>query len=182
MGFWVTQSKTPLVFDAIPAIKVQHYAKNGLPVYTYARLYALNHDLAVNLCAFERQPAEGSLVGLWLLGTKGRHLAVALGPQTASLTLLQADAPPQALPAPSPARFAGVDEQGWYWGANSVIGADILQQVGIKLAVGRQFNAAVYKSWQPATAGGAFGASAPLTQNGTECPPQNWPPFTVVAY
>lgn len=181
MEVLVTQSDTPLVFDAIPAVKVRYYSRGGLPVYTYARVYVLGRQLVLNLCAFERTPAADSEIGFSVAGANGGQLYFSLTPQDARLRLLPEGKPPQSLPAPEPTRFAGVDEQGWHWGATAFLPASFLQKVGIVPAVGAQFRAAAQKSWRGKNAG-AFGSSAPLDAAGQAAPADTWDIFTVVAY
>lgn len=184
MAIPVTQSNTPLFFDAIPAVKVRYYNEDGLPVYTYARLYALGKQLAVNLCAFERKPSAASRID-FCIGDSHKSLLLSLGEQQAELFLQQSGQPLFPLPTPPANHFTGEDEQGWHWGASFILPASALQQAGVTLTQHATFRAAVCKRWEkdscpPETY--AFGASASLAPNGKSCPPENWDTFTLVAY
>lgn len=133
MAFAVTQSSTPLAFDALGAVKTTHYAPGALPVYTQGRIYLLNGCVQLELCAFEREPAAESRIAFAFGGARAGFLLARLGPKGgATLELCPPGAPPvlwQAAQNPiqngvaGQAPIAGQDEQGWFWGARLAIDA-----------------------------------------------------------
>lgn len=169
--FGVASSGTPLVFDTLPALKTTHFVHDGtLPsrdiasVYTYARLYILRGDLQLSLTAFERGPGAESRVAFAFGCDGGDRLAFAeLSPDGAHLTLLPKRPAPglwqppcQGAPLAS-APFAGVDEQGWYWGAQLSVPAHLLAGTGCTLAPGDIFGGALFKYRTDTT--GVYGSS-----------------------
>lgn len=164
MAIPVPVSAVPLAFDALPALKVRHYY--GGPhfprIYTLARLYIHGGALALSLSAFEREPEEGSRVE-FALGGGEAVLRLSLTPAGAQLTLDE-----EALPAPGISTIAGADEQGWYWGGNLTLPADLVARTGCRLAPGAGFAAALFKAHDGRdTLGSAF----PLAN-----PRQRWDP------
>lgn len=109
--------------DAMPVIKTTHYpwAGDGYRPLAYGRLAAVRGDLLVDLQAFERDPAVDA-EDLWDNSCLG--LSLRFGENSPVLTLVlnaggraaaYADGAPFSLSLDVD-RYAGVDEQGWYWG------------------------------------------------------------------
>lgn len=188
----VTKSDTPLVPDTLPALKVRHYCGGIAPrrqIYSFARLYMLGDALSLSLYGFEREPEDSSRLAFAFCAaaSKANCIIVTLAPQHVHSNLISGcplDTPlPLAgqsspLAAPAAAYFAGVDEQGWYWGASILLPAGLVRECGSALDVGTDFYAAVFKYDEGKD---GFGASF--------LPPQGGPPvigcaekFTVVIY
>lgn len=182
----ISQSSEPMVFDAIPAVKVGYYKPEGLSIYTYARLYALENDIMLNLCSFERDPREDSAIEFYF-GKKGtkQELIVTLTPNSLSCKMDTQEKGEQLVSLADPMRFAGVDEQGWYWGANMVIPGKYLKEIGIQVKAGHSFSGAVVKRWLATEEGeqapGALGCSAQLSYT-NEIKKENFDQFTLVKY
>lgn len=181
----VSYSSTPLVFDALPALKVRYYtASIPFKIYTYARMYVQAGALALSFYCFEKQPQPGSGVSFGVTQPGKSLLFLSLFPENVTLaqyplgTLLPTTTGGTPLPAPAPAYFAGQDEQGWYWGASVLLPRALLGQCGLTLAPGAVFNAAVF--YQPQGSAG-YGASCPLGPGGPLNPGQ-FDVFEVVDY
>ncbi|MFV0353469.1 MAG: hypothetical protein ACK5JF_14380 [Oscillospiraceae bacterium] len=184
MGIPVTASSTPLVFETLPAIKVTNYsfAKILTNLYTYARFYVHNGSLVVGVYGFKESPDEQDRISL-VVGQKNRYLLLSISPRQASLVLADDAATLQTqtgvqLPAPSLSPFAGTDEQGWFWGAEAILSADVLQQAGLVLTPGAQFGAAVFyhrSNQEEFGTSFAYNPLLPLIH-------QPYPAFTVVSY
>lgn len=167
MAFSVPLSAAPLQAGTLPALKTRHFSSAGpkARIYTMARLYLLQGDLMLDLCAFERTPAPESYITFAAGGSGPHFFQLRLAPQEALLSLcpqgraLALYGPPagQALDAPVPARYAGSDEQGWYWAAGVRIPAAVLATAGIAMQGGAGFQAALFKHQ-----GNAVGASVPF--------------------
>lgn len=196
--FPVTMSGSPLEFDTLPALKTRRFfgsgsaeARTAARIYTMARLYLLDGALRLSLVAFEREPAPQSRVLFALAGedtaADGKLALVCLSPGEARLMLADAATPPplwepfgKAVSQPLPAEFfAGVDEQGWYWGAQTALPADALQQAGCRPAQGAAFRAALYKFCEGAP---AFGTSAMAAKAEHPLDALGFDNFTFVSY
>lgn len=169
----VAMSDTPLAFEALPALKVTCFcpaepgaeqpATPPLEVYTQARLYVLQRALQLELTVFEREPMPASRVAFVLGGPADGFLLLELSPQVLGLHYCTKHANLWALPEENtalvPARFAGEDEQGWYWGARLHLEQATLAGIGCRLVPAARFAGGIlrYRS----TAGG-FGASYPV--------------------
>lgn len=154
----VSISRVPLVFDALPALKVRHYESGMQPgnVYAFARLYVWQRSLALSLSVFEKDPAGDSRVSFGVCGKEKAAVLVAqLSPASLTLTL-HGPAGEEALPPPEVARFSGADEQGWYWGGNCTLPPEALAGAGLDFAADTAFFAGVVKH---STGSEAFGAS-----------------------
>lgn len=171
MPFLVTRSSRPVVFDALPALKVNWYhTPAAMPkVYSYARFYLHRNALALSLYAFERDPLPESRVAFALGGNSGRFLLLALGPHTVQLSVHGPEEhsflwqpPLVSLPPPAPQRFTGEDEQGWHWGALLQMDRPLLQQVGFSPDADGEFRAAVFKySTNSQDYGASFASNRP---------------------
>lgn len=184
MGTPVTASNVPLVFETLPAVKVTNYsfAKILTNLYTYARFYVYNGSLVVGVYGFKESPDEQDRISL-VVGQKSNYLLFSISPKQSSLVLANETTTLHTqtgvqLPAPALSFFAGTDEQGWFWGAETTLTAEVLQQAGLVLTTGAQFDAAVF--YHRTTQEG-FGTSfdynphLPLVR-------QHYPTFTVVSY
>lgn len=178
MATLVPVSGTPLVFDALPATKVRHYYGEAAlePIYTLARMYFLKDALALSLSAFERDPDEMSLIEFALAGGPGGNII--------RLTLgrdgLRALHPKEAMGSiPPPAAFSGADEQGWYWGAQLTLPADMLRGVGLLPGPGVEFRAALFKARaDEAGYGSSFLSATPRDSQS----PGEFPLFRIVSF
>lgn len=174
----ISKSNTPLVFDALPALKVRHYqgvsARGN--IYTLARLYVLGDALALSLCAFEKNPPPESRVGFGIGKQAGPVLVLALSPKTVQLRLTPGE---ESLPPPEAAYFAGQDEQGWYWGANLNLEPGVLAKAGVDLAREGGFwaNLAKYRSDET-----AFGSAFMAPHVAGPFSPAHFGKFQVVEY
>lgn len=174
----ISKSATPLVFDALPALKVRHYVgtPTGGNIYTLARFYLLGEALALSLCVFEKTPPPESRVGFAIAGTKGRVLVLALGPKQVRLQLAPDE---EAPPPPKAAYFTGQDEQGWYWGANLTLPAEALAKAGAAPAQPTVFAANVAKYRTDET---AFGTVFPAPLAAGPFQPAYFGAFQAVEY
>lgn len=194
MQMLVSYSETPLVLDAAGALKATHYYGHSAldEVYAYLRAFVCGGDLIFSLTSFERSPPPESLIAAafdFAPRAGGDYLALVCDPQPQlSAALYRPSGSPTApdrllrpvgLPC-SPARFAGQDEQGFYWGCELRLGADFLQETfGVRLRPGSLFTGNFYKA---ARGEAAFGAAFPTPQ------PAGWPcaagfgEFVVVPY
>ncbi len=179
MAFPVMQSTLPVVLDTLPALKVRRYhgqSKMG-NVYCYARMYFLKDSLQLSLCAFERAPDAATRIEFAVGGTEKAFLLLSLSREGATLSRCGGGMP-LVLPAPPPAFFSGVDEQGWYWGAQVSLAAPLLAQAGM-VPLPREFSAAVFKT---RTDEDAFGASFEALPGGEKLAFENFSRFTPARY
>lgn len=177
----VSMSEQPLVFDALPAMKVRHYTGRAAlgNIYTFARLYACRQSLALSLCVFEEKPDDASMVGFALRGEEeGRYLQAGLSPAGLSLSLWEQGAC-TPLEAPEVSRFAGNDEQGWSWGGNFTLPAQALARAGVTLGSGGRFWAAVVKYRSDEA---AFGCSYRPQEDEKPFNPARFEPCVLVSY
>ncbi len=175
----VTRSTTPLVYDTLPALKVRHFTPAAeRRIYTLARFYFLKDTLALSLAAFEKDPHPTSRVEFAVTGRADRLLLFSLTPGDAELALCMGGKK-HALIAPEPAYFSGVDEQGWYWGANTQLSAAHLAEVGLHVKKDEVFSAALFK--QQAEQSG-FGSSFPITNPDTRLDIAAFTRFVAVDY
>ncbi len=148
MGYIVTKSRTPMVFDTLPAIKMQ-YGYTTLPnIYTMVQMYALADDLAVCVRIFEKIPAETEETTLILAGTEDNMLSLSISKEGCCLyevqdavSCLGRNGKSRGLGIKELKKFAGEDEQGCYWGVSMLITQDILQKAGVCLNEGSSFKA-----------------------------------------
>lgn len=173
MTYPVTISAAPLVPDTLPTLKTRHYTgAAAAKTYTLARFYALHKSLAVTLYAFEREPPDESRVSLLLGGGQGTLLRLTVGPRHSGVAgvFYQSSAEPvyplpqEAVPAAEPFAhtwFAGVDEQGWFWGVDALLDEKLLRRAGIVVQPGAVLQAGVLRHVQGQ---GDWGASFPLPQ------------------
>lgn len=161
----VPVSDFPLAFDALPALKARHYySEPAAPnIYTLARMYILGDSLRLSLSAFEREPGETSRIDFTLCGKGAPVLRLALTPAGARLFVGENEAPP-----PTAAFTGGADEQGWYWGADIALPAELLARAGCRLAPGTQFYASLFKTGGQ-TLGSAFPLASPHTPYDPAC-------------
>lgn len=156
VAFPVLKATGPLPADTLPAVQVSHYWGRRPHIYTLARLAVHNEALHLSLLAFERAPQPGSVVAFALAAAQqpGSFLFLELSPGAVSVRLFPASAASQALPPQggrllalpaAPGRFGGVDEQGWFWGANLLLPEDLLAHAHIPLGSGQVFWGALYK-------------------------------------
>lgn len=180
MASIVLKSNTPLVADALPALKVQHYT--GQPaqgnIYTFARFYFFQNGLDITLHVFEKEPSPSSRARFVFGPLQGPLLSWEAGPQTSLLTLVSGS---QASPLPplDSSFFTGQDEQGWYWGRHLFLPAESLSLLGSPLDNGQEFCAAVFKTQLNET---AYGSSFQTSQPKPWLTPSQFGRFTAVYY
>lgn len=179
MAFLVTNSQTPLIFDALPALKVAHYAQGEqLPkIYSYARFYFKKEQLALELYAFEKQPAPTSCIGFALQGPP--VLLVEARPGECRFYKVEQGSKTQLEVEASPYFLAGQDEQGWYWGASMVLPASFISLCKCNFAKESGFAAGVFKY---STERDGFGASAPIQNPGNMLDEGNFSHCKVVEF
>lgn len=184
----ISYSETPLVLDAISAVKVLHYygyrAEGN--IYAYLRAYVCAGELIFSLTGFEKTPPEHSRLGAAFQFAPGAdYLFAELGPNQATCCVVHPAAagpdkkgPPVVLPAP--ARFGGADEQGFYWGAALRLPTALLQtQFGTVLRPGSRFTGNAYKY---AVGDAAFGAAFACKQQVALPDCESFGEFVVVDY
>ncbi len=145
MDFAVIAASAPIPFEALPTIKTRHlHGQDCLRhIYSLGRLYLLDGAPQLSLSAFEREPSPGSRVAAAFGVPGGPQVFVRLCPKEAAFALFQ---PGDAIPLPgsdagaqwqplAASRMAGVDEQGWYWGANFSLSDTLLPTLGMADAV-----------------------------------------------
>ncbi len=148
MGYIVTKSRIPMVFDTLPAIKMQ-YGYADLPnIYTMAQMYALADDLAVCVRIFEKRPSETEETILVLAGTEDNMLSLSISKDGCYLCEAKDTAPYvgendglSGLDIEVTKKFAGEDEQGYYWGVSVLIPQNSLKKAGIDVNEGSVFKA-----------------------------------------
>ncbi|MEG1932088.1 MAG: hypothetical protein RR075_03150 [Pygmaiobacter sp.] len=189
MSMPVSFSKTPLVLDAISALKVtNYYGVSSLDnVYCYLRIYVRAGALIFSITSFEQQPSGDSRAGLALcFGDQAQYLFLdcnAFGALRARLFSPATDAkdiPAATLASPVPELFRGVDEQGYHWGFSLTLDAAWLQaRFDTALTPGNIFLGNVYKFVEGED---AFGSAFPSPQsNGMPCR-AGFGEFVVVPY
>ena len=170
MAYPVLLCNSPRVFDTLPVLKARYYAQVGTAsnIYSFARFYFLSGGLQLSMCAFEREPAATSHVAFSLYGEGEHMLLLTLNPCHSGVFLLPAHPMPQLwnhggtiMPHTAPQRFAGVDEQGWYWGGQFMLPHSLLQKAGLDPSNGAQYRAAVLK-YKGGIFQGASHTGAPL--------------------
>lgn len=170
MSMLVSYSETPLVLDAVSALKVTHYCGHSAldDVYAYFRAFVCGAGLTFSLTSFERRPPRESRVGaaLCLDPQAEEYLFFSTNGAMESECALyreQGGGPdlrvrPLALPQ-QPAHFGGSDEQGFYWGCEVLLDEAFLRETfGVRLRPGSVFTGNVYKY---AAGEAAFGAAFP---------------------
>ncbi len=142
----VTISTTPLVFDSLPALKTRYYYGDWPygGIYTLGRMYILGGDLHVSLSAFEKDPAPESCVCLGLCAEGPAAVFAKTSPAALMVSVREGDNILSTHNVP-PRFFRSADEQGWSWGAEFVLDAQLLQRAGIVFANNPTFRAALYK-------------------------------------
>ncbi len=148
MGYIVTKSRTPMVFDTLPAIKMQ-YGYSSLPnIYTMAQMYALANDLAVCVRVFEKQPSKTEGTILVLAGQADKALALSISKEGCRLDIasntvssLNQNNELPGLEMKVMKKFSGEDEQGYYWGVSVLIPRNSLEEIKIDLNAGADFKA-----------------------------------------
>lgn len=179
MAIPVPCSDAPIAFDALPALKARHFYGDGPPIYTLARLYALGDALALSLAAFEREPAEESTITFALCGEGAPPLRVLARPGSVGLSL--DIIPEEPHPSLDGEPIGGSDEQGWYWGMNFLLPADLLAYAGCKLAPGANFRGGLYKHrW--GQEGMAVGSAFPLADPKNPFDPDCFDHFEVISF
>ena len=180
MAIPITKSDTPLVADALPALKVRHYygQNTGKNIYTFARFYFLQGGMDVTLNIFEKDPDKYTCAKFAISGLNHKMLLLEVNPQEAKLSLWEKGMSTM-LPAPKPNFFAGEDEQGWYWGAGIIINKEILAELGVPIHNGREFGAALLKTRQDET---GFGSSFLVKQVENPLNEEDFGRFVAVDY
>lgn len=140
MGVFLPYSQKPLIYDTLPAYKVQYYQQtpNQQKIYCYARLYLLQGQLAVNMVSFEAAPAPESRMGFLMQSVAHAFYLEAAPDKTVLYTINENAGLPwcaacqPAAQQPQAAGFAGQDEQGSYWGVELLLPAQASQQLGLQ--------------------------------------------------
>lgn len=175
----VSKSTTPLVFEALPALKVRHYCGKAAfgNIYTFARLYVLGAGLALSLCSFEEHPDRESRVAFCVAGQAG-VLRLVLNSESAELFYEDGEGKEQ-LPSPERTCFSGQDEQGFYWGANLVLPEEVLLKTGLRLSETQEFCAALIKYRGDER---AFGSAFPVINEEDPFDSAHFGSFRIVSY
>ncbi|MDD3429582.1 MAG: hypothetical protein PHG02_06225 [Oscillospiraceae bacterium] len=185
MSILVSHSQTPLLPDTLPAVKMTEFfgsAKSG-PVYSYLKLHECNGSIHLCLMAFEETPAPQSRLGAAFCFDNtqpGKFIFFSANAmENFSLLLYNNTANPLALPA-SGSIFSGRDEQGFYWGVETILSADLLaQHFGSAPKVKSVFGGNAFKyNTTEAAFGSAF--AVPLGNTVPTC--KGFGTFTVVPY
>lgn len=133
MAIPVSYSKKPLFFDALPAQKVQYYTPDCINnIYTFARIYVHKEDLMLSLSVFQKEPTEQDWAVFLLHSQTQGLLTICINVHTAFM-FKQQNGKTTPIPVPSIERFAGEDEQGWYWSAGLCINKELLQEIDCPL-------------------------------------------------
>lgn len=185
MPFLVTDSASPLAFETLPALKVTEF--RGRPrrgeVYSYLRCYAHKGALHYSVTVFDGAPPATARIGFAITAQDDarRYLFAVLGKDApCELTLYQDDAPVQTLPAPAVRQLAGQDEQGEYWGAESVLDAGLFRELfGRTPRAGMLMPGNVFLFDRTEA---AFGAAFPAPADGPVPTSQGFDSFLVVPY
>lgn len=183
----ISYSNTPLVLDAISAVKVVHYYGSSAAgnIYAYLRAYVCAGELIFSLTSFEKTPPKTSRVGAAFQFAPGaNYLFAGIGPEQVECRTVHPargqDTPGEVLLLPPPARFGGADEQGFYWGAELRLPAALLQaRFGTTLRPGSRFAGNAYKY---AVGDAAFGAAFTCEPQAGLPSCQSFGDFVVVDY
>ena len=180
----VSYTKTPMVLDAVGALKVTYYyGRSALDdVYTYLRAFVLRGDLIFSLTAFEQVPPPESRIAaaFCFAPEKDSFFYLTVGPDGPAEAFLvkEGKMAPLSLPKPG-SRFGGSDEQGFYWGYEFSLPRDFLAQLGGDLLPGSIFTGNLYKYAVGET---AFGAAFPCDPAYGFPRTENFGEFVVVPY
>ena len=185
MAFPVSYSKTPLVLDAVSALKITHfYGRSALDdIYSYLRIFVQNGALVFSLTSFEQNPPKNSRVGAAFCFDpgKGRTLKISVNHDLALSAVIAAPGEPEqpvSLCTP-PSLFGGSDEQGFYWGCRFVLEPELVGELGGNLVPGSVFFGNAYKFAQGESAYGAAFPAPPDAQPGDRA---GFGEFVVVPY
>ncbi len=184
MSMLVSYTQTPMVLDAVGALKVTHYyGRSALDdVYTYLRAFVLRGDLIFSLTAFEQTPpAESRIaVAFRFLPEKDPFFYLTVGPACPVEAFLSGSNGMVSLSLPQQGnRFGGSDEQGFYWGYEFCLPSSFLAKMGAKLLPGSVFTGNLYKY---AVGESAFGAAFPCDPSLGFPRGENFGEFVVVPY
>ncbi len=184
MSMLVSYTKTPMVLDAVGALKVTHYyGRSALDdVYTYLRAFVLRGDLIFSLTAFEQAPPPESRIAaaFRFVPDKAPFFYLTVGPDGPAEAFLAGEGgmTPISLPEAG-SRFGGSDEQGFYWGYAFTLPRSFLAQLGADLLPGSVFTGNLYKY---AVGEAAFGAAFPCDAAAGFPNGENFGEFVVVPY
>ncbi len=185
MPFLVTDSASPLAFETLPALKVTEFY--GRPrrgeVYSYLRCYVREGSLYYSVTVFDGAPPATARIGFAITAQDDarRYLFAELGKDIpCQLTLYEDDQPVQTLKAPPVRQLAGQDEQGEYWGAESVLDAQLFRTFfGCAPQAGTLLPGNVFLFDRTET---AFGAAFPVPADGPVPTSRGFDSFLVVPY
>ena len=185
MPFLVTDSASPLAFEPLPALKVTEFY--GQPrrgeVYSYLRCYVHKGALHYSVTVFDGEPPATARIGLAVTAddTARRYLFAVLAKDApCQLALYEDDVLRQTLTAPCVRQLAGQDEQGEYWGAESVLEADVFQTwFGCAPHAGMLLPGNVFLFDRTET---AFGAAFPVPAGGPVPTSRGFDSLLVVPY
>ncbi len=146
MAFFVTDSKTALLTDTLPALKTIHY--NGTfardNVYSYARFYFFNGALFGCFTSFDEKPLKSTKMSLYLQGINAKKTAVISAGKHCEAKAYTQDENEQNkifYQAQNSNIFLGEDEQGIFWNVNfSINEKNITEMLGKKVQSGDVFN------------------------------------------
>ena len=185
LAFPVSFSKTPLVLDAVSALKITHFYGHSVldEVYSYLRVFVHRGALVFSLTSFEQHPPEISRIGAaFSFDSKGEQLLfLSINPAGQLTATLSADgAAPKPVTLPSaPVPFGGSDEQGFYWGFRFQLDAALIDQLGGQLVPGSVFLGNAYKLADGET---AYGAAFPAPPGAPAGDRRGLGEFVVVPY
>ncbi len=125
MPYFITDSKTPLLMETVPVLKVMHYYGNAKRdnVYTYMRCYAHNEELYCNFTCFDECPDDGSRIAVTLQHLSGENiLNIVAGKYIpVSGSIINEHNTNNCIDSSyiqQSAVITGSDEQGIYWSVN----------------------------------------------------------------
>lgn len=129
MSVLITSSKTPLMMETLPAVKLVHCYGNGRDghVYAYLRMYVLNGAFCFNLTQFLQCPAADTRMALCLGMADSEAYISVVCPADGNAAVQQynaADESTGTLGEVPLRHFAGTDEQGWYWSVEGTLTAE----------------------------------------------------------
>lgn len=178
--------------DAMPVIKTTQYSwtKDSYRPLAYGRLaYVPDKGLLVDLQSFERDPVcsdsadilAGSCVALSIQCTNSSPvMTIALDAKGRSAVFQDGSIVKTELSADT---YAGIDEQGWYWGVRFYIRPPLLPQLlgSCEFLPDQKLKGTIYKFSGSPDGDSHMGAAAPMTDRSIFSP-YNLGDITVIRY
>lgn len=166
MSFLITDSKTPLLMETVPVLKLTHFY-GALPhgmVYAYVRCFACKGALHVCFTEFDENPVPTAYLALYLQAPEQESSYLSLtvrkhGGAALQMCAAATGAAVQTLACEQPAIVTGGDEQGLFWSARVTLTADTLRKTLGKAPKAGDFilgNVLMLDETAPHAAGAAF--------------------------